>query len=358
MAKYNHIDPPRRSMRHNLPKKKTFAKLSEDCTELSLLWQQWRQEKEHAPKAAKGLTLPKRVLPVCCFALLSAALLSISVFHTANKPAPHDAKTVGAAEVQGKEAQAEETGAAQTITVSLIDGDAEPVMLTTAQNTVEQILAENALTLGEYDELNHALDEALGDGDSLAITRISIAEETTLLDIPYETVTNRVQTIPRGTTRVVQSGQNGKKSITERITLRNGEESTREVISESVQTNPVDEILNYGIGGSLVGKDGVRHVFSYYVDVSATAYGPTGNNTATGVPPTEGTIAVDPNVIPLRSNVYVKGNYGDYGVCRAEDTGGGIKGNKIDVYLGYLGENWYAEAMQFGIRSMRVYILG
>lgn len=357
MEKCNHTDPPRRSMRQNLPKKKPFAKLSEDCTELFLLWKQWRQAKEHLPKSAEKYALQKTVLPVCCFALLSAVLLGVAVFHTANTPAPHADESIDVA-AHGKETHAGEDIAAQTITVSLIDGAAEPVMLTTAQDTVERILAENALTLGEYDELNHALGEALSDGDSIAITRISIAEETTLLELPYETVTNRVQTIPRGTTRVVQSGQIGKKSITERITLRNGEESEREVISESVQADPVDEIVNYGIGGSLVGKDGVRYAFSYYVDVSATAYGPTGNNTATGVPPTEGTIAVDPSVIPLRSKVYVKGNYGDYGICRAEDTGGGIKGNKIDVYLGYLGENWYSEAMQFGIRSMRVYILG
>lgn len=55
-----------------------------------------------------------------------------------------------------------------------------------------------------------------------------------------------------------------------------------------------------------------------------------GAGTATGTRCTEGrTIAVDPRVIPLGSKVYIEG-FGDF---IAEDTGGAIKGNKIDIYL-------------------------
>ncbi len=55
-----------------------------------------------------------------------------------------------------------------------------------------------------------------------------------------------------------------------------------------------------------------------------------GANTATGTQCVEGrTIAVDPSVIPLGSKVYIEG-FGDF---IAEDTGGAIKGNKIDIYL-------------------------
>ena len=51
--------------------------------------------------------------------------------------------------------------------------------------------------------------------------------------------------------------------------------------------------------------------------------------TASGRPAGTGIVAVDPNVIPFRSEVYVPG----YGVGYAGDTGGGIKGRWID--LGY-----------------------
>ena len=52
--------------------------------------------------------------------------------------------------------------------------------------------------------------------------------------------------------------------------------------------------------------------------------------TYTGTMATEGrTIAVDPNVIPLGTRVYIDG----YGERIAEDIGGAIKGNKIDIYV-------------------------
>jgi 3D (Asp-Asp-Asp) domain-containing protein len=52
------------------------------------------------------------------------------------------------------------------------------------------------------------------------------------------------------------------------------------------------------------------------------------------------TIAVDPNVIPMGSQVHLEG----LGTFIAEDTGGAIKGNRIDVYM-----EDHNQALQFGI---------
>ena len=82
--------------------------------------------------------------------------------------------------------------------------------------------------------------------------------------------------------------------------------------------------------------------------VSATAYTHTGNRTATGTVARVGIIAVDPRVIPLGTRVYVEG----YGYATAEDTGGAIKGNRIDIFL-----NSNAECVNWGRRSVKVYIL-
>lgn len=51
--------------------------------------------------------------------------------------------------------------------------------------------------------------------------------------------------------------------------------------------------------------------------------------TFTGTTPKIGVVAVDPNVIPLGTKLYVDG----YGECVAEDTGGVIKGKKIDLFM-------------------------
>ena len=77
-----------------------------------------------------------------------------------------------------------------------------------------------------------------------------------------------------------------------------------------------------------------------------------GNNlalTATGTTLTEGrTIAVDPSVIPLGSRVFIEG----YGVFIAEDTGGAIKGNKIDIAV-----STHEHANELGVQYANVYLL-
>jgi 3D (Asp-Asp-Asp) domain-containing protein len=68
-----------------------------------------------------------------------------------------------------------------------------------------------------------------------------------------------------------------------------------------------------------------------------TGYTWTGGRTATGTYPHWGTVAVDPSVIPLGSTVYIQG----LGVFHAEDTGGAVIGQHIDVFV-----NSVAEAYQ------------
>ncbi|HAC3686189.1 TPA_asm: LysM peptidoglycan-binding domain-containing protein [Listeria monocytogenes] len=88
--------------------------------------------------------------------------------------------------------------------------------------------------------------------------------------------------------------------------------------------------------------------------VTATAYSKAepgmGHMTATGIDLNDNSrvIAVDPSVIPLGSKVYVEG----YGQAIAADTGGAIKGNKIDVHL-----NSVQEANNWGVKQVKVQIL-
>lgn len=81
--------------------------------------------------------------------------------------------------------------------------------------------------------------------------------------------------------------------------------------------------------------------------VKATAYSG-GGRCANGKRCKVGRIAVDPRVIPLGTWLYVKG----YGICQACDTGGAIKGKKIDLYF-----NSEGKCYRYGVRSTKVYIL-
>ena len=82
--------------------------------------------------------------------------------------------------------------------------------------------------------------------------------------------------------------------------------------------------------------------------LEATAYTWTGYRTATGTWPSRGTVAVDPEVIPLGTKLYVEG----YGPAVAADTGGDIKGQRVDLYM-----DSYEEAIQFGRRQVLVEVL-
>ena len=86
--------------------------------------------------------------------------------------------------------------------------------------------------------------------------------------------------------------------------------------------------------------------------MEATAYLPGDGDgrgiTATGIKATWGVVAVDPKVIPLGSRVYVPG----YGFAIAADTGGAIKGSKIDLCM-----EDYGQAIQIGRRPVEVYVL-
>jgi len=84
------------------------------------------------------------------------------------------------------------------------------------------------------------------------------------------------------------------------------------------------------------------------LNVDSTAYTFTGNKTATGVQPSQGMIAVDPKVIPLGSRVYVEG----YGYAIAADTGGAIRGNRIDVFFPTL-----RQCINWGRKSIHIYII-
>lgn len=118
-------------------------------------------------------------------------------------------------------------------------------------------------------------------------------------------------------------------------------------------------------------EDNPPEEYKSVIEASATAYclckkccGKTPDNpyfgyTHSGIKIEQGSgikvIAVDPNVIPLNSKVYVEGLNGawDYGHAIAADTGSAIKELKIDLYM-----DTHEEALQWGRKKVRVYVLG
>ena len=156
-------------------------------------------------------------------------------------------------------------------------------------------------------------------------------------------------------------GENGRLQVGDdaemtRAFLELVEESRQQDISKLAgeETSAIEEISTV----EEVQPENVVETSSGYVpyiqmmDMEATAYLPTDGSaeglTAMGIPATYGIVAVDPDVIPLGSRVYIPG----YGEALAADTGGAIYGYKIDLCM----ENYW-QAMDFGRRTITVFVL-
>ncbi len=243
-----------------------------------------------------------------------------------------------------------------TFMISIKNRNNDKLIISTDAVELSKVFEEQNITLDDSCVVNYPLNTIVYDGMEVVIDSITYENVDVLSSIPYESKTVELQTIPKGTKKVVTKGQEGTLTSTYRKKFVNGVFDSEEIVNQVTTKEPVTQVIQVGVGGKLVGKDGKTYNYSYYLDVSATCYGKadgSGSITATGTVAREGVIAVDPRVIKLGSKVYVKGDYKDIGVCYAEDTGGAIKGNKIDVYM----EGTLQQLLQFGRRNMRVYIL-
>lgn len=289
--------------------------------------------------------------------------------------------------------------------VTVINRGAQSVIGTYGETT-GSLLARMGITPGTGDTLSCSSETQTYDGMTIELvhTETRIEEEDTT--VPYPVNYYEDPDLEPGAEIVLVAGQNGLTHVKSEVTYRNGKEVSRTVVQETVQTKPVTQLVIRGVdrtimeqpadpepaeqeapaassgtasGSSSSGSSssgGSRYDGSAetdgnvimtssgesytYVDVmtcSATAYTCEGyvGHTYSGTLARVGAIAVDPTVIPLGTKMYVVSNDGQYvyGYCVAEDIGGGIKGNKIDLYF-----DTYAECWDFGVRMCTVYILG
>lgn len=216
-------------------------------------------------------------------------------------------------------------------------------------------LLDVGVEISDKDVVKHPSGSILEDKTVINVERVEYKLETRTEKTPYGTMATGIDTIPKGTKEVISEGVEGVSEITYLVKYVNGKAEEEAVYTEKVITEPVDEIANVGIGGSVTAKDGTVYHYSYRKQMEATAYTYlppyTSMTTATGATLRKGIVAVDPKVIPMHTKMFITGSV-EYGLGVAEDTGGAIKGNIID--LAFMS---YNECIQFGRRQMQVYIL-
>lgn len=183
---------------------------------------------------------------------------------------------------------------------------------------------------------------------------VLVADRTPITKISTETKTViETETIPFTTTIVdnpdwdfdheetQQTGANGTMTRTYTVETYFGEEVARHLADETI-IQPQPQIVMRGTKPKYMETPQGTFAYRNALHVWTTSYD--GNcagcsgRTATGTPVSHGTCAVDPRVIPLGTQFYVPG----YGVCTAADTGGAIKGNKVDLGFEDVKFGWWS----------------
>ncbi len=112
--------------------------------------------------------------------------------------------------------------------------------------TVAEALQAAGITLGENDTTIPQATDAVKTGDVIEIHRTTFEEVVEKEKIPYEKEKAYSANMYEGQSKVTQEGVNGRKEVTYKVTYADGKETAREVISEKVTREPVNEITTYG----------------------------------------------------------------------------------------------------------------
>ena len=260
----------------------------------------------------------------------------------------------------------------------VVDGKESEV--STLKYNVKDVLAEQNIKYDNNDIINLPLDKKVLDGDKIEVIDVTQSTVKENKQVPFEVNVVEDNNLLKGETKVEVEGQPGTNELVYKITYHNGKPVDKRFVKEVVISEPVDKVIKKGtkvevkavsskdesVKSKTISVNKAQSTTNKnqsssnkvqsntstnrkHMSVVATAY--TGDGiTATGTKPKWGTIAVDPSVIPYGTKVYIP-QFGQTFI--AEDCGGAIKGNKIDIYM-----NDKTTVKNWGRKTIDIYIVG
>ncbi len=274
--------------------------------------------------------------------------------------------------------------------------------------TVEDALEKCGIELGEDDRLNVKREAPVKSGMNIVVKRVKIRQEVETEDIPFKTKYEYTDELPSGKKSVLSAGKEGKKELTYEAVYVEGKLESRSLASEKVVSQPIDEMVMQGVGysttaptldyeeddtvsretpsptkaplendftgenyqpgtsykpgtsgggaGTFIDDGGNEVSYHKVITGTCTAYCIPGGTTSVGLTAARGVIAVDPEIIPYGTRMYVASPDGSiiYGYGVAGDTGGACLAGDIIADLCY---DTIDECSIIGRREMVLYIL-
>lgn len=254
----------------------------------------------------------------------------------------------------------------------------ETAVYNVTSGTVADLLSDLGVMVDDDDQVYPALTDVIYDGIEITVSQVEYKEETKVESIDYGYVSEKTSSMLTGTSKIKQYGIEGERIVTSKNKYIDGELAESVIISEEVTREPVDQIKLIGTGvpktqnnssssssGASVSnkagtfKDASGNTVSYVKKLTGTStayYAAEGAITATGVPVYLGGVAVNPNVIPYGSKLYIVSSDGRmvYGYATAVDTGGALMSGSVLVDVFY---PTYNQCVNWGRRNVTVYVL-
>ena len=245
--------------------------------------------------------------------------------------------------------------------VSLVDGVNERQVWSTS-TTVANFLKQQGIQLNEFDRVENNLKDVITPQSKITVVRVEKVIDVVEDSLDFAIEKKQDASLQQGKQKVVTAGQKGLMTKTYEVVKENGQVVAKNQQSEKVVKEPQKQVVAVGTknvvvaSAATVSRGSSEPASGKEFYVTATAYTPSCSGcsgiSATGINLRSGSglkvIAVDPSVIKLGSKVWVEG----YGTAIAGDTGGAIKGNRIDILV-----QSESQASNWGVRKVRVKVL-
>lgn len=235
------------------------------------------------------------------------------------------------------------------------------------EGNVAAALSQAGVEVGAEDAVSPGPETAVSEGMAITVNRVSYRNTAKTEAVAYKTVTKDDGSKNVGTKTVVKAGENGVRTITTREKLVDGKVASSSVLKSEITKQPVDAVVAVGTrkpeaarasvssDGTLVDENGRSVSYRKVYTGRCTSYC-YGSWTASGRPARRGTVAVNPNIIPYGTQLYICSPDGKvvYGYAVAADTGTAAMEGSIVADLYY---TTLDECIRFGARTMNVYVL-
>lgn len=232
------------------------------------------------------------------------------------------------------------------------------IKVLSAEKNVDTMLKAEHLVLNNVDKLSPDKSTKLYEGMKVNIIKVESKTFTDTKPIAFKTVLKYDSGLSNTEKITTNNGQIGQEQISTSVTYENGKEVSRKVVKTTIKKTPVSKVIVIGTFPKMpMTRDGNPVPYSKKFTVRATAYGPINGvgrtSTASGrlaVRNVDGysTIAVDPNVIPIGTRIFIE----NYGFAIASDTGTSVLGNTVDLFF-----NSYSDVSRWAVQYVNLYIL-